>query len=389
MARKLGQALDLPVTHVDSIQYQSGWQRTETTECDRIPDLAAQAERWVIDGYGGDGFIEHGDRLIIMKAIVYTKYGAADVLHLQEMALPVPGDDEIRIRVHAVEATKADCEMRSFKFAVKWFWLPLRLALGITRPKKKILGGYFAGEVDAVGKDVTRFKRGDQVFGTAGLRFGAYGEYLCLPASYTIVPKPHNMNFEAAAAVPLGGLNALHFMRKAKIQAGEKVLINGAGGSIGTFAVQIAKIMGAEVTVVDSSIKQEMLRRIGADHFIDYSREDFTRSAQTYDVIFNMVASSSFSGCVNSLNPGGRYLIGNPRLADMLRAVMTSRFSDKTAIFAFAGETEDELQALKDMIETGKIKSVIDKIYAPGQAVEAHRRVETEQRQGIVVIRMI
>jgi NADPH:quinone reductase-like Zn-dependent oxidoreductase len=323
-----------------------------------------------------------------MKAIIYTKYGAADVLHLQEMTTPVPGDDEIRIRVHAAEATKADCEMRSFKFAVKWFWLPLRLAFGITRPKKQILGGYFAGEVDAVGKDVSKFERGEQVFGSAGLRLGAYGEYLCLPASYTIVPKPHNMNFEEAAAVPLGGLNALHFMRKANIQSGEKVLINGAGGSIGTFAVQIAKVMGAEVSVVDSAIKEEMLRRIGANHFIDYNRQDFTKNGQTYDVIFNMVAGSSYSSCVNSLNPGGRYLIGNPRLVDMLRAVVTSRFSDKTALFAFAGETEDELQALKELVEAGKIESVVDKIYAPEQASEAHRRVETEQRLGIVVIRL-
>ena len=323
-----------------------------------------------------------------MKAIIYTKYGAADVLHLQEMAIPVPADDEIRIRVHAVEATKADCEMRSFKFAVKWFWLPLRLAFGITRPKKQILGGYFAGEVDAVGTEVTKFKRGDQIFGSAGLRLGAYGEYLCLPASYTIVTKPHNMSFEEAAAVPLGGLNALHFLRKANIQSGEKVLINGAGGSIGTFAVQIAKAMGARVTVVDSAIKETMLRRIGADHFIDYTREDFTESGPTYDVIFNMVAGSSYSGSVNSLNPGGRYLIGNPRLVDMLRAVVTSRFSDKTALFAFAGETEDELRALKELIEAGKIESVIDKIYAPEQAAEAHCRVETEQRLGIVVIRL-
>ena len=323
-----------------------------------------------------------------MKAIVYTKYGAADVLHLQEIAIPVPGDDEVRIRVHAVEATKADCEMRSFEFAVKWFWLPLRFALGITRPKKQVLGGYFAGEVDAVGTNVTKFAPGDAVFGTAGLRFGAYGEYLCLPASYTIVPNPHNMSFEAAAAVPLGGLNALHFMRKANIQSGDKVLINGAGGSIGTFAVQIAKTMGAEVTAVDSAIKEEMLRRIGADHFIDYAREDFTKNGQTYDVIFNMVAGSSYSNCVNSLDPGGRYLIGNSRLIDMLRAVVTSRFSDKTALFAFAGETEDELLTLKDMIEAGKIESVVDKIYAAEQATEAHRRVETEQRLGIVIIRM-
>ena len=323
-----------------------------------------------------------------MKAIVYTKYGAPDVLQIREIEKPEPEDDEVLIKIHATEATKADCELRSFKFAVKWFWLPLRVAMGVTRPKKQVLGGYFSGEVETVGKDVLKFKKGDQVFGTTNLRFGAYGEYVCLPANYTIVRKPHNMSFEEAAAVPLGGLNALHFMRKANIRNGEKILVNGAGGSIGTFAVQIAKAMGAEVTAVDSTIKKEMLRRIGADHFFDYTKEDFAKSGQIYDVIFNMVARSSYSKCVNSLNPKGRYLIGNPRISDMLRSVLTSRFTDKTAIFAFAGEKEKELLALKEMIESGKIKSIVDKIFPPELAAQAHRRVETEQRLGIVVISM-
>ena len=323
-----------------------------------------------------------------MKAIVYKKYGAPNVLQIEEIEKPVPKDDAILIKVGAVEATKADCELRSFNFAVKWFWLPLRLVMGVTRPRKPVLGGYFAGEVESIGKDVTRFKKGDQVFGTCGFLFGAYSEYLCLPGSATIAPMPCNMSFEEAAATPLGGLNALHFMRKASIRNGDKVLINGAGGSIGTFAVQIAKVMGAEVTAVDSTIKEEMLRRIGADHFIDYTREDFTKSGQTYDVIFNMVARASYSNCVNSLNPKGRYLIGNPRISHMLRAVVTSRFTNKKAIFAFAGEKEEELLAIKDMIEAGKIKSVVDKIYSPEQAADAHRRVETEQRLGIVVISM-
>jgi len=323
-----------------------------------------------------------------MKAIVYKKYGAPEVLRIEEIEKPVPGDDEVLIKIHAVEATKADCELRSFNFAVKWFWLPLRIAMGITKPKKQVLGGYFAGEVESVGRDVSKFKPGDQVFGTTGLLFGAYGEYASLPASYTIVPKPHNMSFEEAAAVPLGGLNALHFLRKANIRTGEKVLINGAGGSIGTFGVQIARAMGAEVTAVDSGIKEEMLRRIGADHFFDYTKEDFTQSGQTYDVIFNMVARSSFSRCVNSLNPKGRYLMGNPRISDMIRSVLTSRFTDKTAIFVFAGETEEELLVLKDMIEAGKIKPIVDKVYSPEQAAEAHHRVETEQRLGVVVISM-
>ena len=321
-----------------------------------------------------------------MKAVVYTKYGSPDVLHIEEIEKPVPGDDEVLIKIHAAEVTKADCEMRSFRFAVKWFWLPLRIAMGLVKPSKPVLGGYFAGVVDFVGKNVSKFKEGDPVFGATRLRFGAYGEYVCLPASYTIVQKPQNMSFEEAAAVPLGGLNALHFLRKANIRSGEKVLVNGAGGSIGTFGVQIAKAMGAEVTAVDSPIKEEMLRSIGADHFFDYSREDFTESGQSYDVILSMVARSTYSGCINALNPKGRYLMANPRLSDMLRSVFTSVFTDKTAIFAFAQEKEEELLVLKNMIEEGKIKSTVDKIYPPEQAAEAHRRVETEQRLGTVVL---
>jgi NADPH:quinone reductase-like Zn-dependent oxidoreductase len=323
-----------------------------------------------------------------MRAVVYTEYGAPEVLHVREIAKPEPKDNEVLIRVRAAEATKADCELRSFNFAVKWFWLPLRIAMGIARPKKQVLGGYFAGEVEAVGKDVLKFTKGDQVFGSTQMRFGAYGEYICLPADYTIVPKPGNLSFEEAAAVPLGGLNALHFMRRAGIKQGDKLLVNGAGGSIGTFAVQIGKAMGAEVTAVDSAIKEEMLRGIGADHFFDYNKEDFTKSGQSYDVIFNMVAQSSYARCVSALNPKGRYLLGNPRASDMLRSFITSMLTDKTAIFSFAGEKDEELVALKEMIEEKKIRPIVDKIYTPEQAAEAHYRVETEQRLGVVVISM-
>lgn len=257
---------------------------------------------------------------------------------------------------------------------------------GTRKAENQVLGGYFAGEIESVGKDVSKFKKGDQVFGTTKLRLGAYGEYVCLPSRYTIVPKPNNLTFEEAAAVPLGGLNALHFLRRANIRKGDKVLVNGAGGSIGTFGVQIAKAMGAEVTAVDSTIKEEMLRGIGADHFFDYTKEDFTRSGQTYDVIFDMVARSSYFACVKTLSPKGRYVMGNPRISDMLRSVLTSKFTDKTAIFAFASEKEEELLKLKEMIEAGEIKPIVDKIYSIDQAAEAHRRVETEQRLGIVVI---
>ena len=260
-----------------------------------------------------------------MRAITYSHYGPPEVLQLSDVERPVLKDDEVLIRVRAVEATKADCEMRSFKFAVSWFWLPLRLALGIRKPRRQILGGYFSGEVASLGKNVTQYHVGDQVFGAAGLRFGAYGEYVALPESSTIVAKPRNMRFADAAAVPLGGLNALHFMRLAKIETGERVLINGAGGSIGTHAIQIAKSMGAEVTAVDSPIKEDMLVRMGIDHFIDYTRDDFAATGRTYDVIFDMVASSSYAACIKALNPNGRYLSANPRLSLMLRSVFTTR----------------------------------------------------------------
>jgi len=321
-----------------------------------------------------------------MKAVVHTRYGSPEVLHVTEVEKPRPGDDEVLIRVHAAEATKADCELRSFRFPVKWFWLPLRLGMGITAPRRRILGGYFAGEVEAVGNRVTKFSPGDEVFGCARLRLGAYGEYVCLPASYTIVPKPRNLTFEEAAAVPLGALNALHFLRKANVHSGERVLVNGAGGSIGSFAVQIARSMGAEVTAVDSANKEDMLLRIGADRFIDYRKEDFTAGGEPYDVIFDMVVASDYSACVASLAPGGRYLIGNPRLSDMARAMLTNRFTDKTVVFALAGETEEELSAITAMIEAGEIRPVIDRVCSMEQAAEAHRRVETEQRVGIVVI---
>ncbi len=323
-----------------------------------------------------------------MKAVVYEEYGPPDVLKVKAIEKPIPKEDELLIKVHAVEVTKTDCEMRGFNFQVKWFWLPLRIALGISKPKKQILGGYFAGEVVAIGDQVVRYKRGDRIFGAARLRLGAYGEYVCLPENYTLVPMPDNTSFEEAAAVPLGGLNAIHFMRAAKIRKGEKVLVVGAGGSIGTFVVQIAKTMGAEVTAVDSGIKEAMVRHIGADHFLDYTSEDFTKTGLTYDIIFSTVAKSNYTACVKMLNPHGRYLIGNPRLSDMLRSVLTSLFTDKTVIFAFAKEKAEELLALKELIETGKIHSVVDRIYSMDQIAEAHRRVETEQRLGSVVMSM-
>lgn len=319
-----------------------------------------------------------------MKAIIYTQYGGPEVLRLAEVDKPSPKADELLVRVRAVEITKADCELRSFRFPVKWFWLPLRLALGVTRPRKQVLGGYFAGEVEAVGSDVTEFKAGDSVYGSAGFGMGAYGEFLCVSSGATIGLKPTNMTFEEAAAVPLGGLNALHFMRLAQIRPGQTVLVNGAGGSIGMFALQIAKAMGAEVTAVDGAHKEVMLRNLGIDGFVDYAIEDFATSGKTYDVVFNMVATRSFSSCMSALKPDGHYITANPKLSDMVRSFLPK--AGKKATIAFAGEKPQELRDLTSMIEQGKVRSIVDKVLTMEQASEAHRLVETEQRVGSIVL---
>jgi NADPH:quinone reductase-like Zn-dependent oxidoreductase len=321
-----------------------------------------------------------------MRAAIYTRYGGPEVLRIGDVARPEPGNDELLIETRAAEVTKADCEMRRFSFPVKWFWLPLRLAFGLFKPKRTILGGYFSGVVAAVGRDVSRFRPGDAIFGATRLRFGAHGEFLCLPEHYTLEKKPDNISFEQAAAVPLGGLNAIHFMRKADLKPGESILINGAGGSIGTFAVQIARRTGAEVTAVDRGDKAEMLRGIGADYVIDYRREDFTRADRSWDVIFDMVVDSSYSGCIGRLKPGGRYLMGNPRVSDMLRSLVTPLVSDKRVYFQFAGEKQEELHQLARMLEAGEIHPVVDRVYPLEQIADAHRRVESEARLGIVVV---
>jgi len=321
-----------------------------------------------------------------VRAVVYTRYGGPEVLRLADVPTPVPGDHEVLIRVRAAEATKSDCELRSFRYAVKWFWLPLRVAVGIIRPRRRILGGYFAGEVVSMGGRVTRFAPGDQVYGCAGLRLGAYGEYVVLPERAAIAPKPRNMSFVEAAAVPLGGLNALHFMRRARVQPGEQVLINGAGGSIGAHALQIAHSMGAHVTAVDHRIKEGLARRLGADDFVDYTTDDVTTTGRTFDVIFDMVPGSPYHRLLRMLRPGGRYLNGNPRLSVLLRSVLTTRFTDKTVAVAPAPETTQALVTLTEMIETQKIQSIVDRVYPMSQATTAHHRVDTEQRLGAVVI---
>ena len=325
-----------------------------------------------------------------MRAIVWTEYGSPEVLQLTEVATPTPQDNEVLIRIHATTVTAGDCEQRSLKLQL-WLALPMRVYVGLIRPTRiTILGMELAGEIEAVGNDVTRFRNGDQVFAATGFaRMGTYAEYICLPEEPedgALALKPATMTYEEAAAVPVGGLEALHFLRQVAIQSGQKVLINGAGGTIGTFAVQLAKYFGAEVTGVDSMGKLDMLRSIGADQVIDYTREDFTNSGEAYDVILDVVGKSSFSGSIRSLKQNGRYLLANPGLSQMVRGRWTSRTSSKKVIFGAAHLKTEDLLFLKELIEAGKLKSVIDRRYPLEQIVEAHRYVETGQKQGHVVI---
>jgi len=325
-----------------------------------------------------------------MKAIVCTKYGPPDVLQLKEVEKPTPKDNEILIKIYATTVTAGDCELRSLKFPIL-LQLLMRIGFGFRGPRKKILGQELSGEIEAVGKDVKLFKKGDQVFAATGFSMGAYAEFICLPEEPKemeglLAIKPANMTYEEAAAVPTGGLNALHFLRKGNIRSGQKVLINGSGGSIGTFAVQLAKYFGAEVTGVDSTRKLDMLRSIGADQVIDYTQEDFTKSGQTYDVIFDIVGKSSFSGCMRSLKKEGIYLSANPGLSQMVRGQWTSKTSSKKVIVGTASYKTEDLIFLKELIEVGKIKSVIDRRYSLEQIPEAHSYVEKGHKKGNVII---
>jgi len=325
-----------------------------------------------------------------MRAIVFTRWGSPDVLELREVDKPIPKDNEVLIRIEATTVTAGDCELRGLKqpFMLQ---LLMRIGFGFRGPRRRVLGQELAGEIESVGKDVKLFREGDQVFAHTGFGMGAYAEYVCLAeepegTEGLLAMKPANMTFEEAAALPLGGLEALHHLRRGNVQSGEKVLINGAGGSIGTIAIQLARYFGAEVAAVDSTGKLDMLRSIGADEVVDYTQEDFTKRGETYDVIFDVVGKSSFSECMGSLKENGRYLSANPGLLQMFRGGGTSTRGSKTAMVGNVAYGPGDLVFLKELVEAGKIRTVIDRSYPLEQMAEAHRYVERGGKKGNVVI---
>ena len=323
-----------------------------------------------------------------MKAIVYHQYGAPDVLQLQTVEKPVPNGNEVLVKVHATTVTAADTRVRSFTVP-RSIWLPARIALGVRKPKNKILGAELAGEIESVGKEVKRFKQGDLVFAATLPNFGAYAEYKCLPEDVAISLKPSNLTDEEAAALPIGGRAALHYLRKANIQSGQNVLVYGASGSVGSYAVQLAKYFGAEVTGVCSSSNLNLVKSLGADRVIDYTVEDFSTNGETYDVIFEAVDKSSFSACMRSLKPEGVYLNITAPLPGlrMLWAQMTS--GKRLILGESIPEKPESLIFLKELVEAGKIKPVIDKVYPLEQVVEAHRYVDKGHKKGNVAINLV
>ena len=319
-----------------------------------------------------------------MKAIVYAEYGPPEVLQLKEVEKPVPKDNEILIKIIAATVTSGDTRMRRAEpFLVRTF-------NGFLRPKKQILGVEFAGEVESIGNDVKLFKEGDRVFGSASTGFGTYAEYKCIGEDEVVAMKPSNVTFEEAAAVPFGGLTSLHFLRKGNIEKGQKVLIYGASGSLGTAAVQIAKSFGAEVTGICSTANLELVKSLGADKVIDYTKEDFTKNGVIYDVIYDTVGKSPFSGSVKSLKDNGYYLRAvHISPSSLARGLWTKITSSKKVIGGISEDTKEKLVFLKELIEAGKYKPVIDRRYPLEQIAEAHRYVEGGHKKGSVVITIV
>jgi NADPH:quinone reductase-like Zn-dependent oxidoreductase len=331
-----------------------------------------------------------------MKAVVYTEYGDPDVLNIQTVEKPYPKGNEVLIRIHAVSVNYGDLLARNFKnistreFNMPLlFWILARIAFGLKKPKIKILGNTFAGEIEANGPDAKHFREGDQVFGYTGEKMGTYAGYLCMPENGIIAVKPSNMTYEEASAVPYGSLMALNLLKKVNLQKGQKVLIIGASGGIGSAAVQLAKHhFGAEVTGVCSTASIEFVKSLGAGKVIDYKKEDFTKSTETYDLIFDIFGKGSFSQYKKSLNEAGVYLLASFKMKKLLQMIWTSIKAGKKVVCALAIPKTEDLIFVKDLIEEGKIKSVIDRCFPLEQTAEAHKYIEAGNKKGNVVIKI-
>lgn len=317
-----------------------------------------------------------------MKAAVYTQYGQPAVLQVKEVAKPIPGDHEILIRVKATAVNSGDVRLRKADpFAVRFIF-------GLSKPKINILGSVFSGEVEMVGKEVTHFKTGDAVFGHTDMRFGAYAEYKSMPEDGSLALKPAGITHAQAAAIPFGGVTAWHFIKRANIKPGQKVLIAGASGAVGTAAVQLAKSLGAEVTAVCSTANISLVKSIGADKVIDYTKEDFTKNGEMYDVIFDTVKTIHVSRSVKSLNKNGVMILSAAGMPEMLQGLWTSKTSNKKVLTGVISHTAADIIFLKELMAAGKLKAVIDRAYPLEQIAEAHAYAEKGHKKGNLIINM-
>jgi NADPH:quinone reductase-like Zn-dependent oxidoreductase len=323
-----------------------------------------------------------------VKAVLHTQYGSPDLLRFQEVDKPAPKDNEVLIRVHATSVSTGDCNMRNFTFVTKSMLPMAKLMFGIGKPwKVRILGTELAGEVVRTGKDVTRFKMGDRVFGSTGMAAGGHAQYACLPEKGALAIKPDSLSWEEAVAIPFGANTALYYLRDlGKIQAGHKLLIIGASGSIGSAGVQLAKYFGATVTAVCSGANLELVKSLGADKVIDYTKEDFTKHAETYDLIFDVVGATTFDRCQNSLKLKGIFLACIMGLKDMLRALWTSITARKKMRGGVAINNLERMTFIAELAAAGKLKPVIDRSYPLEQIAEAFKHVERGHKKGNVVI---
>ncbi len=322
-----------------------------------------------------------------MKAIVHTKYGPPDELQILEVGKPIPGNNEVLIKIHATTVTTTDCNARNFTFVPKSFMLFARIMFGFKKPRIKILGIDLAGEIEAIGKDVKLFKAGDHVFGSPGTKFGGHAEYVCVPENGPLAIKPAYLSWEEAAAISLAGNTALFFIRDlAKIQAGQRILIHGASGAIGTYAVQLAKYYGAVVTGVCSATNADLVKSLGADKVIDYTKEDFTKSNEKYDFVFNVVGKTTFSQCKGILKPKGIYLDNMMEVNDFLKVLWTSIVGGKKIKGGVSTEKAENLKFFIELIDSGKLRPVIDRIFPMEKAAEAFQYVEQGHKKGNVII---